>query len=68
MYLWILSLLAGASEKGGLRGSDVASPTINESSSIALEYDAAALPLLSIYSSTWDKGKTYLGKSSKAGV
>lgn len=57
MYLWIRCLLAGVNEKGGLSGSNVASPTINESRSIALEYNAAALPLFSIYSSTWNKGK-----------
>ena len=57
MYLWIRFLFAGVNEKGGLRGSNAASPTMNESRSIALEYDTAALPSLSIYSSTWNKGK-----------
>lgn len=60
MYCWIRFLLAGVNENGGLSGRNVASPAIKESRSIAFEYNASALPLFSMYSSTWNTGKIYL--------
>jgi len=57
MYCWIRFLSSAVNEKGGLNGRDVASSTINESRSIAFEYDAAALTLFCKYSSTWNQGK-----------
>lgn len=60
MYCWIRFLLAGVNENGGLSGRNVASPAIKESRSIAFEYNASALPLFSMYSSTRNTGKIYL--------
>lgn len=52
MYCWIRFLLEGVSENGGFSESEVASSAIKESTSSALEYDANAFSLLSMYSST----------------